>query len=39
MLETENRQAKKIRVILVNQDKRTIVLHSVKDLLPFGFGK
>jgi hypothetical protein len=39
MLETENRQAKKIRVILVNQDKRTIILHSVNDLLPFGFGK
>lgn len=39
MLETENRQAKKIRVILVNQDKRTMILHSVNDLLPFGFGK
>jgi cytidine deaminase len=39
MLETENRQSKKIRVIIVNQDNRTMVLHSVKDLLPFGFGK
>lgn len=39
MLETENRQENKIRVIIVNQDKRTMILHSVKDLLPFGFGK
>jgi cytidine deaminase len=39
MLESENRQENKIRVIIVNQDKRTMILHSVKDLLPFGFGK
>ena len=39
MLESENRQNSPIRVILVNQDNRTMVINSVKDLLPFGFGK
>jgi cytidine deaminase len=39
MLESENRQGKPIRVILVNQDNRTIIVSAVKDLLPFGFGK
>ena len=37
MLETENRQNNKIRVIIVNQDNRALVLDSVIDLLPFGF--
>lgn len=37
MLETENRQSNKIRIIIVNQDKRALVLSSVIDLLPFGF--
>ena len=37
MLETENRQNNKIRVIIVNQDNRTLILDSVIDLLPFGF--
>lgn len=39
MLESENRQATPIRVILVNQDQRTMIIDTVKDLLPFGFGK
>ena len=38
MLESENRQKSKIRVIIVNQDKRTMVIPSVIDLLPFCFG-
>ena len=37
MLESENRQKQPIRVILVNQDGRTMVLDSVIQLLPFGF--
>ena len=37
MLETENRQANKIKVIIINQDRRALVLSSVIDLLPFGF--
>lgn len=39
LLESENRQGKAIRVIVVNQDMRTLILDSAKDLLPFGFGK
>ena len=39
MLESENRQKQPIRVILVNQDGRTMVLDSVIQLLPFGFGR
>lgn len=39
MLESENRQNTPIKVILVNQDQRTIIIEKVKDLLPFGFGK
>ena len=38
MLESENRQKNKIRIIIVNQDNRTMVIPSVIDLLPFGFG-
>ena len=38
MLESENRQENKIKVIIVNQDNRTMVIPSVIDLLPFGFG-
>ncbi len=38
MLETENRQQQAIEVLLVNQDNRVLILNSVKDLLPFGFG-
>ena len=38
MLESENRQNKPIRIILVNQDNRTMCIDSVKNLLPFGFG-
>jgi cytidine deaminase len=38
MLETENRQNSPIQVLLVNQDNRALILNSVKDLLPFGFG-
>jgi cytidine deaminase len=37
MLETENRQNNKIRVIIVNQDNRALIVNSVIDLLPFGF--
>jgi len=39
MLESENRQKQHIRIILVNQDNRTMVLDSVIQLLPFGFGR
>ena len=39
ILESENRQSNPIKIILVNQDKRTIIIHSAKDLLPFGFRK
>ena len=38
MLESENRQNKPIRIILVNQDNRTMCIDSVQTLLPFGFG-
>lgn len=38
MLETENRQSKPMKVILVNQDERTMIINSVQHLLPFGFG-
>jgi len=38
MLESENRQNNKIRVIIVNRDHRTMIVSSVIDLLPFGFG-
>jgi len=38
MLESENRQKNKIRVIIVNRDQRTMIVTSVIDLLPFGFG-
>jgi len=37
MLETENRQNNKIRIIIVNQDNRALILYIVIDLLPFGF--
>ena len=38
MLESENRQNKSIRIILVNQDNRTMCIDSAQNLLPFGFG-
>jgi cytidine deaminase len=38
MLETENRQQKPMKVILINQDDRTMIIESVQHLLPFGFG-
>jgi cytidine deaminase len=38
MLETEMRQQKPMRVIIVSQNKRTIIFSSAKDLLPFAFG-
>ena len=38
MLESENRQNKPIRIILVNQDNRIMCIDSVQNLLPFGFG-
>lgn len=38
MLETEIRQNEEYKVILVSQNRRTIVFSSVKDLLPFAFG-
>jgi len=38
MLESENRQNKPLRVILVNQDNRTMCINTIQDLLPFGFG-
>lgn len=39
MLESEQRQNKPIEVILVSQNKKTILLKSVKNLLPFAFTK
>ena len=39
MLESENRQKQHIRVLLVNQDGRTMILDSVIQLLPFGIGR
>ena len=39
ILESENRQTNPIKVILINQNRSAIVLHSAKDLLPFGFCK
>lgn len=38
MLETEVRQNSPYRVILVSQNKKTIIFNSAKDLLPFAFG-
>lgn len=38
MLETEIRQSEPYRVILVSQNKRTIIFSSAQDLLPFAFG-
>lgn len=38
MLESENRQNEKMRVILVGQDGRVLVFDSAGDLLPFAFG-
>lgn len=38
MLETETRQKNPFRVILVSQNKRTIIFSSANDLLPFAFG-
>ena len=38
MLESENRQNKPIRIILVNQDNRILCIDSVQNLLTFGFG-
>jgi cytidine deaminase len=39
MLESENRQKQPIRVLLVNQDGRAMILDAVIQLLPFGFGR
>ena len=39
MVETEMRQQKNMRVILVSQNKKTIIFDSANDLLPFAFGK
>lgn len=38
MLETENRQNDKMRVILVSQNDNAVVFNSAKDLLPLAFG-
>ncbi len=38
MLETENRQKKAYRIILVSQDNKTLVFNAALDLLPFAFG-
>lgn len=39
MLESEQRQSKPIRVILVNQDNSVVIVDSVKFFLPFAFGR
>ena len=38
MLETENRQKKAYRIILVNQNETVTVFNSAHDLLPLAFG-
>jgi cytidine deaminase len=38
LMESEMRQNKSIRVVLVSQNGRTIVFNSILDLLPFAFG-
>jgi cytidine deaminase len=38
LMESEMRQEKNIRVVLVSQNGRTIVFNSILDLLPFAFG-
>ena len=38
MIESEQRQSKPIRVILVNQNKTVVVIETVKHFLPFIFG-
>jgi cytidine deaminase len=38
MIESEQRQPKPIRVILVNQNKTVVIVESVKYFLPFIFG-
>jgi cytidine deaminase len=38
MIETENRQKTPFRVILVSQNKKTVIFSSARDLLPFAFG-
>ncbi len=37
MAESQNRQKEPIKVILVSQNNRVLVFHSVSDLLPFVF--
>lgn len=39
MLESEARQSKPIRVLLVQNDGQIFILNACKDLLPFGFMK
>lgn len=39
MLETESRQKRDIRVILVSQNDNAVVFNSAADLLPLAFGK
>jgi len=39
MLESQTRQKKPIRVILINQDGTILIVNSIKDFLPFGFGR
>ncbi len=38
MMESEMKQNKAIRIVLVSQNGRVIVFYSVLDLLPFAFG-
>jgi cytidine deaminase len=38
MIESETRQQTPFRVLLVAQNKQTIILNSAADLLPFAFG-
>lgn len=39
MIETEMRQQKNMRIILVSQTKKTIIFKAASDLMPFAFGK
>jgi hypothetical protein len=37
MAESQNRQKEPIEIILVSQNNRVLIFHSVSDLLPFIF--
>jgi hypothetical protein len=38
MAESETRQNQPYRVVLVSQNRKTLIFNTAKDLLPFSFG-